>query len=421
MNEDLYEALNTLLDVQKESGINAKRDVLLSHKHCGTLKDILYFVFNPYIRTGIGYSKLNKSVENKDYFNDETTIQSTFTYLMNNNTGRDIDIARIKGFIERFSSSKDYTTLLEQIYTKSLKLGISTTTINKIWSSFIPGFGVQLACKWQDNIDYLQNKEIFVTEKLDGNRCFANVDNGNVIFYSRSGREITGMDDVKTDLSKLQDGWYDGELLAKSFTDTQSILRTKGNKKNLVFNIFDYVTDKDVENQEGSMEYTKRRKILNDQLLNVNYDNIRLIPLIYTGKFDENIILKYLDQYTSQGSEGLMINLNTSYKFNRTCDLLKVKKMGTIDLPIIGVQEGRGEFSGTCGSLIVNYKGYPVGVGSGLSQYDRTYFWNNRENIIDRIIEIRYFEETKDQFGNLSLRFPVFVRLREEGKEVSYN
>ena len=229
------------------------------------------------------------------------------------------------------------------------------------------------------------------------------------------------MDDVKTDLSKLQDGWYDGELLAKSFTDTQSILRTKGNKKNLVFNIFDYVTDKDVENQEGSMEYTKRRKILNDQLLNVNYDNIRLIPLIYTGKFDENIILKYLDQYTSQGSEGLMINLNTSYKFNRTCDLLKVKKMGTIDLPIIGVQEGRGEFSGTCGSLIVNYKGYPVGVGSGLSQYDRTYFWNNRENIIDRIIEIRYFEETKDQFGNLSLRFPVFVRLREEGKEVSYN
>lgn len=421
MNEDLYEALNTLLDVQKESGINAKRDVLLSHKHCGTLKDILYFVFNPYIRTGIGYSKLNKSVENKDYFNDETTIQSTFTYLMNNNTGRDIDIARIKGFIERFSFSKDYTTLLEQIYTKSLKLGISTTTINKIWSSFIPGFGVQLACKWQDNIDYLQNKEIFVTEKLDGNRCFANVDNGNVIFYSRSGREITGMDDVKTDLSKLQDGWYDGELLAKSFTDTQSILRTKGNKKNLVFNIFDYVTDKDVENQEGSMEYTKRRKILNDQLLNVNYDNIRLIPLIYTGKFDENIILKYLDQYTSQGSEGLMINLNTSYKFNRTCDLLKVKKMGTIDLPIIGVQEGRGEFSGTCGSLIVNYKGYPVGVGSGLSQYDRTYFWNNRENIIDRIIEIRYFEETKDQFGNLSLRFPVFVRLREEGKEVSYN
>lgn len=421
MNEDLYEALNTLLDVQKESGINAKRDILLSHKHCGTLKDILYFVFNPYIRTGIGYSKLNKSVENKDYFNDETTIQSTFTYLMNNNTGRDIDIARIKGFIERFSFSKDYTTLLEQIYTKSLKLGISTTTINKIWSSFIPGFGVQLACKWQDNIDYLQNKEIFVTEKLDGNRCFANVDNGNVIFYSRSGREITGMDDVKTDLSKLQDGWYDGELLAKSFTDTQSILRTKGNKKNLVFNIFDYVTDKDVENQEGSMEYTKRRKILNDQLLNVNYDNIRLIPLIYTGKFDENIILKYLDQYTSQGSEGLMINLNTSYKFNRTCDLLKVKKMGTIDLPIIGVQEGRGEFSGTCGSLIVNYKGYPVGVGSGLSQYDRTYFWNNRENIIDRIIEIRYFEETKDQFGNLSLRFPVFVRLREEGKEVSYN
>jgi DNA ligase-1 len=33
---------------------------------------------------------------------------------------------------------------------------------------------------------------------------------------------------------------------------------------------------------------------------------------------------------------------------------------------------------------------------------------------------VQYFEETKNANGGVSLRFPVFKELREEGKEVSY-
>lgn len=420
MNEQLKMALNVLMDVQDSSGTNRKRDLLEGHRNNQTLQDILYFVFNPYIRTGIGWQKLNKfsyDITPPDNI-EHWTIQGVMTYLQHNSTGRDDDIVHVLQYVN--GQEEKFQKMLKDIFTKSLKLGVSTTTFNKIWPDLIPGFGVQLACKWQDNLGMLQGQEIFITEKLDGNRCFAEVNHGNVTFYSRSGREIEGLDDVAKDLRILADGWYDGELLAKTFNETQSTIRKKGKKSDVVFNVFDYVTRAEVTEQIGNHPYLARRQFLQQIFDRHETENLKLVPIIGRGKFDEEWVLNMLSEYTSTGSEGLMINLNSPYQFNRTDQLLKVKKMGTVDLKVIGMQEGRGEFTDTCGALTVEYKGYPVGVGSGLSKEDRIFFWNNKEEIIGRVVEVQYFEETKDQNGNLSLRFPVFKGLREEGKGVSY-
>lgn len=427
MNEQLRAALNTIIDIQDVSGLNRKKELLSWQKDNETLKDILYFVFNPYIRTGIGWTKLKK-IKNPEYINIEPghTIQGMFTYLLHNNTGRDKDIMYVWNYIDAMTKGEiqkeRFAEILGSIFTKNLKLGISTTTIHKVWPDLIPGFGVQLACKWQDNLEYLRGKEIFITEKLDGNRCFANVKDHKVTFYSRSGREIEGLDDVGSELSRLIDGWYDGELIASTFNETQQIVRKKGTKGNLVFNIFDYVTDKEVQAQQGIYNYLGRRNELERIFKGIEkFQNVKLVPLIGRGTFDEDWVIKTLDQYTSQGSEGIMLNLNMPYQFNRTADLLKVKKMYTLDLEIIGMSEGNGEFSNSCGALIVNYKGFPVGVGSGISKEERFMFWNNKDKYIGRVIEVQAFEESTDQNGNLSLRFPVYKGLRPLGKEVSYD
>ncbi|HBG5740001.1 TPA: hypothetical protein KQJ47_003495 [Clostridioides difficile] len=44
----------------------------------------------------------------------------------------------------------------------------------------------------------------------------------------------------------------------------------------------------------------------------------------------------------------------------------------------------------------------------------------NQNKILGKVIEVKFFEETNNEKGELSLRFPVFLRVREEGKEVSY-
>ena len=422
MNEELRIALDTLLDVQDSSGLNRKKDFLIDRQTNQTIQDILHFVYNPFIKTGIGWAKINKM--NKDINVpldiNEWTIQGVFTYLLHNNTGRDQDIIHVIQFVE--TKPDRFKKLLYDIFTKNLKLGVSATTFNKIWPGLIPGFSVQLACKWEDNIEYLKGKEIFLTEKLDGNRCFARVDNGKCLFLSRSGKEIEGLDDIEFEFKRLPNGWYDGELIAESFNETQSQTLKKGKKSNLVFNIFDYLTLTEVEWQNCTHDYIARRhhlKLIFKDLEKFQY--VKLIPLIGRGQFDEGWVIKVLDEYTSRGSEGIMINTNSMYQFNRTCDLLKVKKMYTLDLRVKDIREGSGLNHGKVGALIVDYKGYDVGVGSGLDNYQREYWWNNPNEIIGKIIEIKCFEESKDKNGNLSLRFPVFIREREEGKEVSYD
>ena len=69
----------------------------------------------------------------------------------------------------------------------------------------------------------------------------------------------------------------------------------------------------------------------------------------------------------------------------------------------------------------IDYKGFEVKVGSGFTDQDRDYFWDNQKDLLGRVITVQYFEETTNKKDNsLSLRFPVYLELREPGKEVSY-
>jgi DNA ligase-1 len=120
--------------------------------------------------------------------------------------------------------------------------------------------------------------------------------------------------------------------------------------------------------------------------------------------------------------EGLMANnANSIYECKRSDSLLKVKTMQTVDLLCTGLEKGEGRLSDVLGKITVDYKGNSVSVGSGFSDSDREYFINNPKEIIGRVVEISFFEESSNQDGGISLRFPVFKCVREIGKEISYN
>jgi DNA ligase-1 len=95
--------------------------------------------------------------------------------------------------------------------------------------------------------------------------------------------------------------------------------------------------------------------------------------------------------------------------------------MQSADLKIIALEEGEGRLRGTLGNLIVSYKGNKVSVGSGFSDDERKVFWNNKDKFIGRVAEITFFGESQNQNNDeVSLRFPVFKTIREEGKEINY-
>ena len=152
-----------------------------------------------------------------------------------------------------------------------------------------------------------------------------------------------------------------------------------------------------------------------------NLQNIEVVTMVYEGT-EQSQIVKWLDYAVEQGWEGLMLNKDTVYKCKRTTDLIKIKRFYSMDLPVVEVLEGEGRLKGTLGALVVKYKENTINVGSGFDDETRKRFWENRESLIGRVIEVKYKEISKDKKTGLeSLQFPIYMGLREKGKCVSYD
>ena len=202
------------------------------------------------------------------------------------------------------------------------------------------------------------------------------------------------------------------------------LARTKDIEKHgLRMLVFDYMSATDFENQLCTNDYNTRRHLLetifNENSYNHTYFN--LLPVLYKGK-DITKINEFLEEQTSKGEEGIMINICSAlYDFKRTSNLLKVKKMQTFDLQVIGFEEGTNSNKGTLGALLVKYKdGNVVKVGSGFEKELRDDIWNNQKDWLGRIVEIQYFEETENANGGKSLRFPVYKDYRTDKTEADF-
>lgn len=450
------EVIKIFRELQNSSG-KRLQEILEENKDNQMLKDVLYFVYNPFIVTGLSSKKVKKDMSNirirgakrfkpciedsallsledfaKALLNSKTfDITCIFDYLIDHNTGRDEDIAYVQAYIK--DQPEEYREIYKQIFTKELKLGITAKTINKVWKDFIPEFNVMLAEKYWDRMETLEKEkpDIIITQKYDGIRAVAKVREGNVEIFSRQGKPIEGLKDIEEELKELKDGFYDGELLLNKenipskdlYRETVQVVNSKNEyKNNIVFNIFDYIPLNDFVIGYSKMNCLDRKRFVYEELRKIEPDWLKPVEILYHGKYDKRIVQQELDKQIALEHEGVMVNLaNAPYEGKRTKNILKVKAMQDCDLKIIGFEEGTGKNKGTLGAVIVDYKGFEVKVGSGFTDQDRDYFWNNQKKLLGRVITVQYFEETTNKKDNsLSLRFPVYLELREPGKEVSY-
>lgn len=163
----MNQVLNIINEIQLTSSRNGKEGILKRNQDNKLLKDIFMFVYNPYIITGISKKKINKKINSPNpSMSFISNIQEMMDYLKENNTGKDLDILAIQNFIKL--APEELQELYTQIATKSLKIGITAKTLNKIYGKgFIPEFNVMLANKYFDRVDKIKG-EFIVTTKLDG-------------------------------------------------------------------------------------------------------------------------------------------------------------------------------------------------------------------------------------------------------------
>ena len=390
---------------------------------------VLEFLLNTDKKTGISTAKLNKSLSNKE-LNYElfTCLTSLIKYVLANPTGKDNIVRSVQCYIEGLSNIS-LKTFVADLITKKYKCGVTAKVAAQILPDLIKKeHQVMLANKFKGEIE----KPMQVTLKLDGIRCTALIDgDNNIEFLSRQGKNITGLNQITNALKQmnLQGYMLDGELIRinkenissdEIFKLTTSIVSSKDDDKtDLEYVIFDLLPLHDYKRQECDWIYAKRKKALN-QLIKDN-EFIRKVPM-YTITDSIDKVQELLKMVEEQGQEGLMLNSLTGlYKFGkRSNDLLKVKQFNSCDIFCTGVEEGEGKYAGTLGKIVCDYKGYQLRVGSGFTDEERDYFWKHKSEIVNRIVEIKYFEESSDKDENLSLRFPVFIQVRNDKNDVSY-
>lgn len=425
----MEELIRVVKELQATTGRLEKERILQENKSNDFIKRVFEFVYNPYVISGISSKKLKKKVKVNGY--NINSLEALMDYLKKNNTGRDIDIATVQGYM--FLLTENGKGIVSQIVTKSLKIGCTSKTLNKVYGEgFIPEFNVQLAESYfKQKEGYLNGREFVLSQKLDGTRLVIIKENGITKCFSRQGQPVDGLIEILEDMKNFPDNIVlDGELIAENpdnlpsdelFRLTMKVARKDGDKKGLIFNCFDLVSSKDFKGGISEEKCISRKEKLSKLIKEINPKHIIEVPMLYVGE-DESKIMEWLTWVKKNNMEGIMVNLaNAPYECKRSKGILKVKVMQTCDLKIIGYEEGQGRNEGKLGAFVVDYKGYALKVGGGYSDSQREELWRNRDELIGRVIEVQYFEESQSQDGNISLRFPVFKELREIGKEVSYD
>jgi len=422
--KDLFELLT-----QTSSSL-AKKDILIENSGNERFMLFIDYLLNPFLVTGISEKKISKDTDKPP-----TQIFESFPdlmgYILENNTGSDEVIANIRQFLE--AQEPDMKDFYASIITKSAKLGCDVKSVNKAFGKeFIPQWEVQQSY----NIEKYPLKEdewFSLSVKLNGVR--GTFFDGKI--FSRQGKEITGLEHITADISQLfpnADDWVlDGELVRKNtdgLSDNENFRIGTGllgqddaDKSCMQFVVFDFLPKNEFKQGESILTYKERLsalKKLEEKISEQKLTAITVVEILYTGT-DTSKIDFFLDEMVSEDKEGLMLNRDSKYSCKRHNGILKVKRFYTVDLKVTAVEEGSGRNAGRLGAFVVDYKGNSLNVGSGMSDQQREEFWAVRDDLSGRVIEVKYKEESSDKkTGLYSLQFPIFVSLREEGKEESY-
>ena len=385
-------------------------------------KKILLYTYHPmwqYNVTSDNLKKKNHLVARK---NEYKNFFDLLDDLKNRKiTGHDA-IAAVNSFIEHHS---DYEELIHCIIDKDLKTRAGDKIINKAIKDHIPEFSVALADKYEPKlVDWKDGW--YVSRKIDGARCIGIVDsNGDTTFYSRTGKIFDTLDVVRDGIKSLglSNVVLDGELCLvdeggnEDFQGVMKELRKKDHTiPNPSFKIFDMITIDEFYSKKG--EKNRPYSIRYANLCAVMQPNECPCLTVLEQEVirDDDHFNEWIAKSTKNKWEGLMLRADESYKGKRSKDLLKYKSFFDDEYKVIDAEMGDfryvkdgAEWEETMLSCVmIQHKNNIVRVGSGFTIEQRQEFYQDPSKIVGKIITVQYFEETKNQDGGISLRFPTF-------------
>ena len=394
-----------------------------------------YQAYNPYFVFGVKKVPETEGLEGKTnpWPKFWGLCESLRTRSVTGHAARDA----IQHIAEQFDSV-EWNNLARRVLIKDLRCGITERTLNKVlgkteWA--IPVFTCQLATDSNKHVAKMKGVKR-LEQKLDGVRVLAVVTKTSVRLYSRNGKPFENFGhieeallDIKNKLAKLfstyRDGFVlDGEVIGASFQALmkQAQRKTDVQASDLVYSVFDIIPLEDFERGYWNAQQHRRLAILEEhrdtfQELTTCVRIMDGINVDLNTSEGHDILRRYANDAVVAGFEGIMIkDIDAPYECKRSTFWMKWKPVITVDLNIVGVEEGTGRNEGRLGAFICegvdDGRAIRVNVGSGLTDEDRSSYWDNAEHLIGDVVEVAADAVTQNQDGTYSLRFPRFVRFR---------
>ena len=333
------------------------------------------------------------------------------------------------------ATTQQWNDWYAQILAKDLKCGVSEKTVNKVAKRakrldyVVPVFECMLAHDSANHESKLAGVKI-LQQKLDGVRCLTviDVDSKTVTQFTRNGKELVNFPHITGFLQEHIDRFdrsivLDGEVVSDSFQQLMKQVHRKDNVQSqdarlAVFDILPLSEFKQgssvmgqrsrlrfLENYRGTFADSGCIDILEWQEVDLDSDQGR-------AEFD-----RFNRQAIEGGFEGVMVKEPRAvYECKRSTSWLKMKPFIEVTLAVTEVEQGTGRNSERLGALVCegedDGKAIRVNVGSGFSDSDRDEFWEQRDQLLGQLVEVRADAVTQNQDGTYSLRFPRFKTFR---------
>jgi DNA ligase-1 len=315
---------------------------------------------------------------------------------------------------------------------RDLRCGVQVDTALKAGFA-IPTFEVQLAMdaykhpkdetpehaeKRMKKLRAFIAKGLWVSRKLDGNRCLAHGVDGVFTLYTRNGTIYENFPQISEELGRLfptGEHVFDGEIMSDDFRSMQRSAFANKRKTcvgDIHYNIFDMIPPSEWNSGVFEVPYRSRYLALSFVFGKIGSSKVRMVEHVLVH--DLETIEELQRQYEAEGFEGAMGNPDIPYYFGRkTNRVLKFKSRESWDCVVVACLAGEPgkELEHTLGKVTVRQPdGRLCDCGSGFDREERDLMWANQDQVIGRIGEFKFQELTpiKDDGTGGLMRFPIF-------------
>ena len=408
-------------DMNVSNQTTRKLEVLKMWSSNDFIRKVLYYTYNPYYQYHLTPDTLEKYyVEDLGTLYEFTDLFEMLDALRKREVTGHKAINSVNHFCWRH---EDYKDLVYKIIGKDLEIRLGDTLINKVIPNCIPTFDVALATDFEKVNPDVTDGSWYASHKIDGCRCLAVInDSGICTLWSRQGKEFYTLDKVKMEIESLglKDCVLDGEICLiddngnEDFSSIMSVIRRKDYTiENPKFLIFDALTLDEFNSKTSTRRLSDRLLTLNMILRDRDLSTLAELQQI---KIESNEHLQsLLDMADSKNWEGLIVRRDVAYEGKRGKNMLKCKTFKDAEYVVLDmevgpfrvIEDGCEKTIDVMSNIIIEHKGNRVSVGSGWSLSQRMHYYNNPNDIIGKVVTIKYFQESVNKLGEFSLRFPT--------------